>query len=137
MGGGGGAEEILPALPPPLFSPPGGVRGERGGPTQPFATLFHVVYTYNERNNDIIIYIFFIEDELRRYEERLVKDENIFKKVLEHEVEATKIMRDFQNYANFTYKYKTTISAVSGASDADAQYFSHRLWRAKKSGTTK
>ena len=89
-------------------------------------------YSNNERNNSLLKLHFIIEDDLRRYEERLVKDENVLKKVLEHEVEATKIMRDFQNYANFTYKYETMISAVSGASDADAQYFSRRLWRARK-----
>ena len=79
----------------------------------------HTIYTH-------------LEDEVKSQNERITRDEQILKKVLQHEIDSTKIIRELQSIANNTYRYEILAAAISGASNADAQYFSRRLWRVRK-----
>ena len=73
-----------------------------------------------------------LEDEVKSQNKRITRDEQILKKVLQHKIDSTKIIRELQSIANNTYRYEILASAISGASNADAQYFSRRLWRVRK-----
>jgi len=69
------------------------------------------------------------EEELTEQKQKVALMEEKLRLSLAHEISLTQIVRDLQHRYNSTYRYEMMIGVVSANSQADAQYYSRRLWR--------
>jgi len=69
------------------------------------------------------------EEELAEQKQKVALMEQKLRLSLAHEISLTQTVKDLQHRYNSTYRYEMMIGVVSSNSQADAQYYSRRLWR--------